>query len=110
MARFTDVASSRKALPASVAFRSLFIDTLGWFAADLPAICSPAMRLFCSVLGLILIASPLAAGEQPSFSTDVMAVLSKAGCNLGACHANTNGKGGFKLSLRGEDPAADHAA
>jgi uncharacterized protein (UPF0335 family) len=50
------------------------------------------------------------AGEDVAFSTNVMAVLSKAGCNLGACHANTNGKGGFKLSLRGEDPAADYAA
>ena len=39
-----------------------------------------------------------------------MAVLSKAGCNLGACHGNANGKGGFKLSLRGEDPSWDHAA
>jgi hypothetical protein len=37
-----------------------------------------------------------------------MAVLSKAGCNSGACHANTNGKGGFKLSLRGEDPQFDY--
>ena len=52
---------------------------------------------------------PLVA-EQPSFDVDVMAVLSKAGCNLGACHGNLNGKGGFKLSLRGEDPAADYAA
>jgi hypothetical protein len=43
----------------------------------------------------------------PSFQLDVMAVLSKAGCNLGVCHGNKNGKGGFKLSLRGEDPAWD---
>lgn len=51
------------------------------------------------------------ASPQPvSFSRDVMAVLSKAGCNMGACHGNLNGKGGFKLSLRGEDPAADYAA
>ena len=50
------------------------------------------------------------AAESVSFSTDVMAVLSKAGCNLGACHGNTSGKGGFKLSLRGEDPASDYAA
>ncbi|MCY2962766.1 MAG: DUF1549 and DUF1553 domain-containing protein, partial [Planctomycetota bacterium] len=34
-------------------------------------------------------------------------VLSKAGCNLGVCHGNKNGKGGFKLSLRGEDPEWD---
>jgi len=52
----------------------------------------------------------LRATEPVAFTTDVMAVLSKAGCNLGACHANTNGKGGFKLSLRGEDPAADYEA
>lgn len=37
-----------------------------------------------------------------------MAVLSKAGCNAGTCHGNKNGKGGFKLSLRGQDPDADH--
>src|SRR5262249_51035724 len=43
----------------------------------------------------------------PSFRNDVMAVLSKAGCNAGACHGNKSGKGGFKLSLRGQDPDAD---
>lgn len=48
--------------------------------------------------------------EAISFERDVMAVLSKAGCNLGACHGNLSGKGGFKLSLRGEDPAADYGA
>ena len=42
-----------------------------------------------------------------SFARDVMAVLSKAGCNLGTCHGNQFGKGGFKLSLRGENPASD---
>jgi hypothetical protein len=52
----------------------------------------------------------LRAGNTPSFNRDVMAVLSKAGCNLGACHGNLNGKGGFRLSLRGENPAADFEA
>jgi len=36
-----------------------------------------------------------------------MAVISKAGCNAGTCHGNANGKAGFKLSLRGEDPEWD---
>ena len=45
-----------------------------------------------------------------SFRNDVAAVISKAGCNAGACHGNRTGKGGFKLSLRGEDPDADYAA
>ncbi len=39
-----------------------------------------------------------------------MAVLSKAGCNLGTCHGNQNGKGGFKLSLRGQSPDEDFRA
>ncbi|MEZ5329186.1 MAG: DUF1549 and DUF1553 domain-containing protein [Verrucomicrobiales bacterium] len=43
-----------------------------------------------------------------SFDRDVMPVLSKAGCNMGACHGNRNGKGGFKLSLRGESPSLDY--
>ncbi len=44
-----------------------------------------------------------------SFEREVMAVLSRAGCNSGACHGNLNGKGGLKLTLRGEDAALDLA-
>jgi hypothetical protein len=51
-----------------------------------------------------------ASTENVSFRSDVMAVLSKAGCNMGTCHGNQNGKAGFKLSLRGEDPEADYRA
>lgn len=47
------------------------------------------------------------AAPAVSFRNDVMAVLSKAGCNMGACHGNQNGKAGFKLSLRGEDAVFD---
>ena len=43
----------------------------------------------------------------PSFRNEVMAVLSRSGCNLGTCHGNQNGKGGFKISLRGQDPEMD---
>ena len=46
--------------------------------------------------------------RPPSFRTDIAPLLSKAGCNMGACHGNLNGKGGFKLSLRGEDPSFDY--
>ena len=42
-----------------------------------------------------------------SYRLDVAAVLSKGGCNMGACHGNLNGKGGFRLSLRGDDPRFD---
>jgi hypothetical protein len=63
-------------------------------------------------LWLALAAVPIAgfADDAPSFHRDVMGVLSKAGCNLGTCHGNANGKGGFKLSLRGESPENDFRA
>ncbi|HMF15614.1 MAG TPA: DUF1549 and DUF1553 domain-containing protein [Gemmataceae bacterium] len=48
--------------------------------------------------------------EEISFRQDVMAVLSRGGCNQGTCHGNLHGKGGFKLSLRGEDPDKDFIA
>ncbi|MCA9108094.1 MAG: S-layer protein, partial [Planctomycetales bacterium] len=42
------------------------------------------------------------------FRNDVLPVLSRLGCNSGACHGALAGKGGFRLSLRGYDPLTDH--
>lgn len=71
---------------------------------------SPRPGRFISSLLVVLSAAPCAAAVPPSFRNDVMAVLSKAGCNQGTCHGNQNGKNGFKLSLRGEDPNHDWTA
>jgi len=57
---------------------------------------------------LIAFLPALAAADEISFRNDVMAVLSKAGCNAGACHGNKSGKAGFKLSLRGQDAEQDY--
>ncbi len=48
--------------------------------------------------------------EAVSFHNEVMAVLSKTGCNMGACHGAQTGKGELSLSLRGENPAKDYQA
>ncbi len=52
------------------------------------------------------------AGVQPkaavSFRLDVMPILSRAGCNGGACHGAQYGQGSFKLSLFGFAPEDDH--
>ena len=50
--------------------------------------------------------------EKPliEFDRHVRPVLSKAGCNMGACHASQHGKGGFKLSVFGFEPRQDHDA
>ena len=42
-----------------------------------------------------------------SFRNHVQSVLTKAGCNSGACHGAAAGKNGFKLSLRGYDASGD---
>jgi hypothetical protein len=45
--------------------------------------------------------------HQWSFRNHVLSVLSKAGCNSGACHGALAGKNGFKLSLHAYDPETD---
>lgn len=58
-------------------------------------------------IAVLLVACGAVRGDEISFRNDVMAAISKAGCNQGTCHGNANGKGGLKLSLRGDDPDGD---
>ena len=44
------------------------------------------------------------------FDSQVLPLLTHAGCNAGACHGAAAGRGGFHLSLLGSDPKADYAA
>lgn len=44
-----------------------------------------------------------------SFRNHVIPVMTKMGCNQGACHGALAGKNGFKLTLRGYDPEVDFA-
>lgn len=84
---------------------------------------SPAhqLRRCHSLRGLILAAFCIlcvasapqrgSAAEPPpvSFINDVMPVLTKAGCNVGVCHAKAgNGQNGFQLSLLGFEPGEDY--
>ncbi len=42
-----------------------------------------------------------------TFRNHVQPVMTRTGCNQGACHGALAGKGGFKLSLRGYDSPSD---
>ena len=44
----------------------------------------------------------------PSFTRDVLPILSKAGCNAGSCHAKPEGQNGFRLSVFSYDPKSDY--
>ncbi|MFO0889462.1 MAG: DUF1549 and DUF1553 domain-containing protein [Isosphaeraceae bacterium] len=66
-------------------------------------------RIF-TLLSLIswAVGQAAAGDEKVSFATDEQPILTKLGCNQGACHGAQHGKGSFKLSLRGFDDEADH--
>lgn len=48
--------------------------------------------------------------DNPDFGKHVMGLLSRHGCNAGACHGSFQGKGGFFLSLFGYSPEKDYLA
>lgn len=58
---------------------------------------------------LLVLACAASSIAEVSYRNDVTPILSKFGCNAGTCHGNFNGKGGFKLSLRGENSNLDFA-
>lgn len=64
---------------------------------------------------LVIIATAYAPGAAVAdgvveFENDLIPVFTRHGCNAGACHGAAIGRGGFKLSLYGGDPRADHEA
>ena len=65
-----------------------------------------------AMIPTLLLAATIVAGEAPvvDFDTQVVPILTKAGCNAGACHGSAVGRGGFKLSLYGGNPGADYDA
>jgi hypothetical protein len=65
-----------------------------YLVAPIAALCAPSVSL---------------AGDVPSFDTDIIPLLTKAGCNQGACHGKGAGQNGFRLSLHGFAPEQDYA-
>lgn len=71
---------------------------------------------FPALFALLLVTNITSAQEVDSpteateieFENHVQSILSRSGCNMGACHGALAGKGGFRLSLRGYDSTTDH--
>jgi hypothetical protein len=98
---------------AEVIGRLLTLDELADESNVIPARRIPVSANLSKLVGwglTLLLACGTSFGSEVSFRNDVMAVLSKAGCSAGTCHGNKNGKGSFKLSLRGQDPDLDYLA
>lgn len=60
---------------------------------------------------LVLILAMIAASAQQAgavdFDTQIMPLITKYGCNSGACHGAAAGRGGLRMSLYGSKPAFD---
>src|SRR5262245_36388693 len=46
--------------------------------------------------------------DEVDFERHVMGLFGRMGCNSGSCHGSFQGKGGFRLSLFGYEPAKDY--
>lgn len=66
-------------------------------------------RVYCTALTFAaILGSSGFAHDEVSFRNEIIPILTKIGCNSGACHGALAGKGGFKLSLRGYAPETDY--
>jgi hypothetical protein len=68
---------------------------------------------FGLITTLAAVAAPAKADDShtpASFRREVVPLLTRLGCNAGACHGTPSGKNGFRLSLRGYDPVLDFAS
>lgn len=83
----------KRHLPAAVRLASFAGFLLLGFAGRAEAVVVPAHEV-----------------DEPTFRNHVQSVLTKSGCNMGACHGAGGGKNGFYLSLRGYNDEADWAA
>lgn len=71
------------------------------------------MRLVALVLAGMIGNGALALGQDDSnlhFGNDILPIFNRYGCNTSGCHGKAEGQNGFKLSVFGFDPAADHEA
>lgn len=57
---------------------------------------------------VVVVVDDYADSRPVCFSTEVIPIFSKHGCNSGGCHGKAVGQNGFKLSLLGFDPRFDY--
>lgn len=68
------------------------------------------LRSCCTALFVCLSAVAAHGQRAIDFENEVMPVLTRYGCNAGACHGKSGGQGGFQLSLLGFDVDGDYDA
>lgn len=67
----------------------------------------PMLAAIGLALGLAMVAQGAEPARVPTLERDIQPLLTRFGCNAGACHGKQRGQNGFQLSLLGFDPAFD---
>src|SRR5262245_9440519 len=69
---------------------------------------------FLLAVPLLALATPVRAADAPAqsvtFERDIQPILTRFGCNAGACHGKARGQNGFQLSLLAYDNDFDFNA
>lgn len=69
--------------------------------------------MFRLIIAVWVLSTSVVAAEPEmsiSFESDILPLLTRAGCNSGACHGAAAGRGEFRLSLYGSRPQDDFVA
>lgn len=74
------------------------------------AACALALAWALPAIAADVAPAQQSAAHHIAFSTDVVPVLTRLGCNSGGCHGKSTGQNGFKLSLLGYEPDADYVS
>src|SRR5262245_52081500 len=81
------------------------------FGSALAAVAIAALFLATPATGQAAVGLPDGTNvAKVDFERHIMGLLGRMGCNGGSCHGSFQGKGGFRLSLFGYDPAKDYYA
>ena len=84
------------------------VDSFGWVKPVASGQATITVQAAGKTVALPVTVALLPEAPQYSFRHEVMPVLSRVGCNMGACHGYSLGKNGFRLSLRGGEEALDY--
>lgn len=93
---------------SSTAPRIIFVSTNGACRALTDGAAEVTASFGGKTAKVLVSAADTSVQPTPSFRQDIEPVLTRAGCNMGACHGKLSGQNGFKLSLRGYAPELDH--
>ncbi|MCH7729118.1 MAG: DUF1553 domain-containing protein [Planctomycetes bacterium] len=84
----------------------------GYYLSPLRGYRKAQLQNLCVGFVLLVASAGAAASDEAPirFETDIVPILTKLGCNSGACHGKATGQNGFKLSLLGFEPETDYLA